>query len=134
MILRVRPFLFALLTWCALSAPASAQSVSVGSGATPQVTSSFIAAYDRKCEFAARVTVPIGPVKALGSPGLVQEVFRGKRSRRGTLALIDPDPNGVNYTYQMFVDLYGYYKTAGVSNSGSLTFGYPTDDTTACPA
>ena len=65
-------------------------------------------------------------MKALGSPGLIQE-FPAKAG--GTLALIDPDPLGANITLQMYADLYAYYATLS-----QTSVGYPTIDTTACPA
>jgi len=66
-------------------------------------------------------------VSTLGSAGLIQE-FQG-RGGTGTYVLIDPDPSGANITFQMFADIYTFYRTFSQS-----TIGYPTISTTTCPA
>lgn len=107
-----------------------ALAVSVGSGSpTALILQGFLNAYGRN-SFASLVTGPIADVRALGTPGYVQE-FTSKANANLKYALVKPDPNAPassTDTLQMYTDLYTFYTSVGVS-----TAGYPTNDTTACP-
>ncbi len=102
----------------------------VGDGAaTPAIRASFIQAYTRG-QFSLYVNAPTA-IKALGSPGLVQE-FPATANTALKYALIKPDPNAPLAqfdTLQVSPDIYTPYTAVGAT-----TAGYPTMDTAACPA
>jgi uncharacterized protein (TIGR03437 family) len=109
-----------------------ASAASIGSGSpSAAIQQSFQNAYNRG-QFPLLVNpVPLADVRALGSPGLVQEF--GPRTGTGTAkyALIKPDPNApvaALDTLQVLSDVYVYYNSVGVA-----TAGYPVNDTQTCP-
>lgn len=102
----------------------------VGDGAaTPAIKASFINAYNRGL-FSLYVNDP-SAIRALGTPGLVQE-FPSKANTNLKYALVKPDPNAPVAqfdTLQVNSDIYSFYTSVGVG-----TAGYPTADTSVCPA
>jgi uncharacterized protein (TIGR03437 family) len=106
----------------------SAQSViDVGTGApTPAIQELFVEAWARNA-FNLQVSLPpLGAVKKFGTTGYVQE-FAPANAAAGKAAIVY-NPN-VNAAYQEQVAMYAYY-----SGVGAATAGYPTMDTTNCPA
>jgi uncharacterized protein (TIGR03437 family) len=107
----------------------------IGSGAPNQaITTLFLAAFYRGFQLVASTT-PKGPVKRLGTTGLVQEFPDINKTAGVTLALVMPNQNitstsdpSQSLVFQMLGDLYTYYTSVGVS-----TAGYPTMDTQKCP-
>lgn len=100
------------------------------------VTQSFVTAFNSGT-FASLVTPLVNrssasdcdatsAVTTLGSSGLIQE-FQGVGGT-GTYALIDPYPSGADVTFQMYANLYTFYRTFS-----QTTIGYPTINTTSCP-
>ncbi len=100
--------------------------VDVGSGApTPAIQELFVEAWARNA-FNLQVSLPpLGNVKKFGAAGYVQE-FSGA-STSAPLAIVY-NPN-LNAAFQETAAMFAYY--SGVS---ATTAGYPTIDTTNCPA
>ena len=102
---------------------------SVGSGEPLPIQASFQNAFARGA-FSSLVSLPPpGDVQRSGSSGLLQE-FLAKANSSIKFALIDPDPNGSNITWQVYGDIYTFYNSAAILN----TAGYPSGDTTTCPS
>ncbi len=124
--------LFISVTLIAL-AVSFAVAATIGSGSpSAAIQQSFLNAYNRG-QFPLLVNaVPLADVRALGTPGLVQEFGpRTGGSNTVKFALIKPDPNApVSQldTLQVLSDLYAYYSIVGVTAAG-----YPVNDTQTCP-
>jgi len=121
-------FFFRLPTAVLVCVSLSAQSVvDVGTGApTPAIQQLFVQAWARN-SFNLQVALPpLGNVKKFGTTGYVQE-FSPANAAAGKMAIVY-NPN-LNATFQEQVAMYAYY-----SGVGAATAGYPTVDTTACPA
>ena len=114
---------------CAAAGIVLAVTFTVGGGEPAAVQQSFINAFFRGQFSQLVAATPINNVQALGTPGLVQ-TFQGVANSSLTWALVDPDPLNTNITFQMYADLYSFYLSVGSVNIA----GYPTMDTTACPA
>jgi uncharacterized protein (TIGR03437 family) len=121
----VRRSILALFSCLSVVPPLTA--ASVGSGAPQPVQQSFQNAFSRG-QFSQLVLPPTGNVKNLGSTGLVQE-FTSKANAALIFALIDPNPNGDNSTWQVYSDIYSFYSSPAILNAA----GYPAGDTAACP-
>ncbi|HEV1284327.1 MAG TPA: hypothetical protein VNU44_03425, partial [Bryobacteraceae bacterium] len=112
-----------------LSVSLSAQTVvDVGTGApTPAIQELFVEAWARN-GFNLQVALPpLGNVKKFGATGYVQEFSEALQSTNAKLAIVY-NPN-LNAAFQEEAAMYAYY--SGVS---AATAGYPTIDTTNCPA
>jgi len=124
----------------ALAAVCLCQTTGVGSGAPNEgVRQLFQAAYLRG-GFNLLVSLPpVGNVRRYGSTGLIQEFQDAAKTANTRLALIKADTSATlstgddsttaNDVYQVLAAMYEYYSTIGAS-----TAGYPTMDTTGCPA
>jgi uncharacterized protein (TIGR03437 family) len=122
--------LFISVTLIAL-AVSFAVAATIGSGSpSAAIQQSFVNAYNRG-QFPLLVNpVPLADVRALGTPGLVQE-FSPRTGGTAKFALVKPDPNAPVAqldTLQILSDVYAYYTTVGVN-----TAGYPLNDTQICP-
>ena len=119
---------FTLPAYCLVAVAIAA---SLGSGsATPAIQASFRNAYYRG-SFSFYADLPTTDVRALGSPGLVQEL-PSRDAPTQKYALIKPDPAAPissSDVLQVYSDIYAPYVSLGAG-----TVGYPTNDTTACPA
>ena len=101
--------------------------VDVGTGApTPAIQQLFVQAWARNAFNLQVALPPLGNVKKFGTTGYVQE-FSPANAAVGKMAIVY-NPN-LNATFQEQVAMYAYY-----SGVGAATAGYPTIDTTACPA
>ncbi len=100
----------------------------MGGGQTTAIQQSFYNAFNRGNFPHLVLATPKANVQALGSPGLIQ-TFTWAANQSLTAALIDPDPQNANNTFQMLADIYALY----IATGSVSTVGYPTDDTTACP-
>jgi uncharacterized protein (TIGR03437 family) len=123
-----RLFISVTLTALAVS---FAFAATIGSGSpSAAIQQSFLNAYNRG-QFPLLVNpVPPADVRALGTPGLVQE-FSSRTGGTAKFALVKPDPNAPVAqldTLQVLSDLYAYYTTLGVTAAG-----YPVNDTQTCP-
>jgi uncharacterized protein (TIGR03437 family) len=107
----------------------SAQTVvDVGTGApTPAIQELFVEAWARNAFNLQVALPPLGNVKKFGSTGYVQEFSEALQSTNAKLAIVY-NPN-LNAAFQEEAAMYAYY--SGVS---AATAGYPTIDTTNCPA
>jgi uncharacterized protein (TIGR03437 family) len=102
--------------------------IDVGSGApTPAIQQLFVEAWARNAFYLQVALPPLGNVKKFGATGYVQEFSQALQSTNARLAIIY-NPN-LNSTFQEEAAMYAYY--SGVS---AATAGYPTIDTTNCPA
>jgi uncharacterized protein (TIGR03437 family) len=104
----------------------------VGSGApTGLLQTLFVRAYGRDGFYTLVALPPLGPVKALGSSGYVQEFTDAAgNGTRYALATISPTSPSAAATpvVQLLPPLYAYYTTIGAN-----TAGYPMSDTRPCP-
>lgn len=101
--------------------------VDVGTGApTPAIQELFVQAWARNAFNLQVALPPLGNVKKFGTTGYVQE-FSPANAAAGKMAIIY-NPN-INAAFQEQVAMYAYY-----SGVGAATAGYPTIDTTNCPA
>ncbi|HTB12143.1 MAG TPA: Ig-like domain-containing protein [Bryobacteraceae bacterium] len=118
---RLRPALALVL-----SVSASAQTVDVGTGApTPAIQELFVEAWSRDAFNLLVALPPLGNVKKFGAAGYVQE-FSGA-STSAQLAIVY-NPN-LNAAFQEQAAMFAFY-----SGTTASTAGYPTIDTTNCPA
>src|SRR5580704_14467251 len=110
-----------------LCASASAQTtVDVGSGPpTPAIQELFVEAWSRNAFNLLVALPPLGNVKKFGATGYVQ-VFSGV-STSAQLAIVY-NPN-LNAAFQEQAPMFAFY-----SGTTAATAGYPTIDTTNCPA
>jgi uncharacterized protein (TIGR03437 family) len=116
---------FAVLLCVSLSAQTV---VDVGTGApTPAIQELFVEAWARNAFNLQVALPPLGNVKKFGSTGYVQEFSEALESTNAKLAIVY-NPN-LNAAFQEEAAMYAYY--SGVS---AATAGYPTIDTTNCPA
>jgi uncharacterized protein (TIGR03437 family) len=107
---------------------ASAQTIDVGSGApTPAIQQLFVQAWARNAFNLQVALPPLGNVKKFGSTGYVQEFSQALQSTNAKLAIVY-NPN-LNATFQELAAMYSFY-----SGTSPVTAGYPTIDTTSCPA
>src|SRR5580704_15058452 len=112
-----------------LCASASAQTtVDVGSGPpTPAIQQLFVEAWARNAFNLLVALPPLGNVKKFGTTGYVQEFSEALQSSTAPLAIVyNPNLNGA---FQEQAAMFAYY-----NGIGSTTAGYPTIDTTNCPA
>jgi uncharacterized protein (TIGR03437 family) len=121
-------FFFRLPLAVLLSLSLCAQTVvDVGTGApTPAIQELFVQAWARNGFYLQVALPPQGNVKKFGTAGYVQE-FSPANAAAGKLAIVY-NPN-LNDTFQEQSAMYAYY-----SGVGAATAGYPTIDTTNCPA
>ena len=109
-----------------LCVSASAQTIDVGSGApTPAIQELFVEAWARNAFNLLVALPPLGNVKKFGAAGYVQE-FSGA-STSAQLAIVY-NPN-LNAAFQEQAAMFTFYSATTVT-----TAGYPTIDTTNCPA
>ena len=109
-----------------LCVSASAQTIDVGSGApTPAIQELFVEAWARNAFNLLVALPPLGNVKKFGAAGYVQE-FSGA-STSAQLAIVY-NPN-LNAAFQEQAAMFTFYSATAVT-----TAGYPTIDTTNCPA
>ncbi len=126
--LRIVPILIAASTL-----PAQ-QTIDVGTGAPNEtIRQRFVAAWFRNGFYLLVQPAPAGPVKKLGSTGLVQE-FTSLANSSQKLALIkatlstDLPSEGAIDVFQVQAAAYSYFNSLGVG-----AVGYPTMDTANCP-
>jgi uncharacterized protein (TIGR03437 family) len=112
-----------------VSISAGAQTVDVGTGSpTPSIQALFVSAWARNNFNLSVALPPLGNVKKFGAAGYVQEFSEVLQSSAAPLALVY-NPN-LNAVFQEQAAMFTYY-------SGTITpatAGYPTIDTTNCPA
>ncbi len=107
---------------------ACAQTIDVGTGApTPAIQQLFLEAWARN-NFNLQVAVPpLGAVKKFGATGYVQEFSEALQSSNAPLAIVY-NPN-LSAAFQEQAAMFAFY-----SATTAATAGYPTIDTTNCPA
>jgi uncharacterized protein (TIGR03437 family) len=111
-----------------LCVSAYAQTVDVGSGApTPSIQQLFLEAWARNNFNLLVALPPQGNVKKFGATGYVQEFTEALQSSNAPLAIVY-NPN-LNAAFQELAAMFTFYST-----TTAATAGYPTIDTTNCPA
>lgn len=104
------------------------QAIDVGTGApTPAIQELFLEAWARNNFNLLLAEPPLGNVKKFGSTGYVQEFSSVLQSSSEPLAIVY-NPN-LNAAFQEQAAMFSYYE-----NVSPTTAGYPTIDTTNCPA
>jgi hypothetical protein len=102
--------------------------VDVGSGApTPAIQELFVEAWARDAFNLQVALPPLGNVKKFGTTGYVQEFSEALQSTSAKLAIVY-NPN-LNAAFQEQAAMYAFYAA-----TTPATAGYPTIDTTNCPA
>jgi uncharacterized protein (TIGR03437 family) len=111
-----------------LCASAFAQTVDVGSGApTPAIQQLFVEAWARNAFNTLVALPPLGNVKKFGATGYVQEFSEALQSSNAPLAIVYN--SNLNAAFQEQAAMFTFY-----SATTAATAGYPTIDTTNCPA
>lgn len=111
-----------------LCASAYGQTIDVGTGApTPAIQGLFEEAWARNAFNTLVALPPLGAVKKFGSTGYVQEFSEALQSSNAPLAIVY-NPN-LNAAFQERAAMFTFY-----SATTAATAGYPTIDTTNCPA
>ncbi len=111
-----------------LCASAFAQTVDVGSGApTPAIQQLFVEAWARNAFNTMVALPPLGNVKKFGSTGYVQEFSEALQSSNAALAIVYN--SNLNAAFQEQAAMFTFY-----SATTAAMAGYPTIDTTNCPA
>jgi uncharacterized protein (TIGR03437 family) len=120
---RLRPYVAFLVF-----SSACAQTIDVGSGApTPSIQQLFLQAWARN-NFNLQVALPpLGNVKKFGATGYVQEFSEALQSSNASLAIVYN--SNLNAAFQEQAAMFTFY-----SATTAATAGYPTIDTTNCPA